>query len=127
VVVSSCGLDSFLDYYDGAEKNWLPERGWAQTRYMPKLASYRGRLEAVPFDFHELIGALSPRWVLIIAPLKDSNFRAESVDRIVAAARPVFQLYGHPERLQVLHPDCEHDFPPQMRAEAFKLLDQVLR
>ncbi len=127
VVVSSCGLDSFLDYYDGAEKNWLPEKGWAQTRYMAKLASYRGRLEAIPFDFHELIGALAPRSVLIIAPLKDSNFRAESVDRIVAAARPVFQLYGHPERLQVLHPDGPHDFPPQMREAAFKLLDQVLR
>jgi hypothetical protein len=94
---------------------------------MAKMASYRGRLEAIPFDFHELIGALAPRWVLIIAPLKDSNFRAESVDRIVASARPVFQLYGHPERLQVLHPDIEHDFPPQMREAAFKLLDQVLR
>src|SRR4029450_7683921 len=25
VVVSSCGLDSFLDYYRGDEKVWLPE------------------------------------------------------------------------------------------------------
>lgn len=127
VVVSSCGLDSFLDYYGGDEKNWFPEKGWAQTRYMLKLASYRGRLEEIPFDFHELIGALAPRSVLIIAPLHDSNFRAESVDRIVAAARPIFELYGHPEQLQVLHPDCEHDFPPEMRAIAFDLFDQVLR
>ncbi|MGE3778495.1 MAG: alpha/beta hydrolase family protein, partial [Pirellulaceae bacterium] len=43
-VVTSCGLDSFLDYYDGAEKVWFPEKGWTQTRYMPKLAGYRGRL-----------------------------------------------------------------------------------
>ena len=96
VVVTSCGLDSFLDYYGGDEKVWLPEKGWTQTRYMPRLAGYRGRLAEIPFDFHELIGALAPRHVLIIAPLKDHNFRAESVDRIVAAARPVYRAVRPP-------------------------------
>jgi hypothetical protein len=127
VVVSSCGLDSYLDYYGGDEKVWFAEKGWTQTRYMPRLAGYRGRLREIPFDFHELVGALAPRNVLIIAPLKDSNFRAESVDRIAAAARPVYALYGHPERLRVEHPDCAHDFPPEMRATAYALIDAVLR
>jgi lysophospholipase L1-like esterase len=126
VVVSSCGLDSFLDYYRGDEKVWLPEKGWTQTRYMPRLAAYRGRLGEIPFDFHELIGALAPRHVFIIAPLKDDNFRADSVDRIAAAARPVFALYHHPERLRVDHPDCAHDFPTEMRQAAYALLDSVL-
>lgn len=125
-VVSSCGLDSYLDYYDGAERNWFPEKGWCQTRYMLKMANFRGRLAEIPFDFHEMIGALVPRNVLIIAPLKDSNFRHESVDRIAAAAQSVYKLYGHPERLRVLHPDCPHDFPPEMREEAYKLFDKVL-
>jgi len=125
-VVSSCGLDSYLDYYGGDEKNWQSERGWCQTRYMPKLAGYRGRLADIPFDFHELIGALAPRHVLIVAPTKDSNFRADSVDRIATAARPVFKLYGHPDRLRVEHPEAAHDFPPEMREAAYKLFDTVL-
>ncbi|MFO0841634.1 MAG: SMP-30/gluconolactonase/LRE family protein [Gemmataceae bacterium] len=125
-VVTSCGLDSYLDYYDGDEKNWAPERGWCQTRYMRKLADYKGRLADIPFDFHEMVGALAPRHVLIIAPKKDSNFRADSVDRVAAAARPVFKLLGHEERLKVEHPDCEHDFPPQMRELAYRLFDAVL-
>ncbi len=127
VVVSSCGLDSFLDYYRGDEKVWLPEKGWTQTRYMPRLAGYRNRLPEIPFDFHELIGALAPRSVLIVAPLKDSNFRADSVDRIAAAARSVYQLYGQPARLRIEHPDCEHDFPKEMRDIAYAFLDAVLR
>jgi dienelactone hydrolase len=126
-VVSSCGLDSFLDYYDGKEADWQPEKGWCQTRYMPKLADYKGRLADIPFDFHELIGALAPRHVLVIAPKKDSNFRADSVDRVATAARAVFKLYGHAEHLRVEHPDGGHDFPPDMRAEAYKLFDAVLR
>jgi hypothetical protein len=126
-VVSSCGLDSFLDYYRGDEKVWLPEKGWTQTRYMPRLAGYRGRLPDIPFDFHELIGALAPRHVLIIAPLTDDNFRADSVDRIVAAARRVYAVHGHPERLKLVHPDCGHDFPREMREAAYGLFDAVLR
>lgn len=126
VIVSSCGLDSFLDYYKGEEKHWMPEKGWCQTRYMRKLADYKGRLADIPFDFHELVAALAPRHVFIIAPTKDSNFRPESVDRIAAAARPVFKLFGHEARLRVEHPDCGHDFPPEMREAAYTLFDKVL-
>ena len=126
-VVSSCGLDSFLDYYDGNEAVWQPEKGWTQTRYMPRLSIYHGHLKDIPFDFHELIGALAPRPVLIVAPLRDSNFRHESVDRVAASAREIYALYGHPERLQVEHPDSEHDFPPEMCAKAYAIFDDVLR
>ena len=125
-VVSSCGLDSYLDYYDGNEKNWFPEKGWCQTRYMLKLADYRGRLKDIPFDFHEMIGALAPRNVFISAPIKDSNFRYQSVDRIVAAAKPIFQLYGAAKNLEVEHPDCDHDFPEAMRLKAFDLFEKTL-
>lgn len=126
-VVSSCGLDSYLDLFGGDPKKWEPGKGWCQTLYMPKLAAYQGRLAAIPFDFHELVGALAPRHVLIIAPTKDSNFRADSVDRIAAAARPIFKLHGQEDRLRVEHPDCGHDFPPEMREAAYALFDSVLQ
>ncbi|OAI56567.1 hypothetical protein AYO47_08905 [Planctomyces sp. SCGC AG-212-M04] len=127
VIVSSCGLDSYLDYYGGDEKNWHLEKGWCQLRYMPKLADYRGRLAEIPYDFHELIGALAPRYVFIAAPLKDSNFKHDSVDRVVAAARPVYELLGAAGNLEVAHPDCEHDFPDEMRERAYALIDRVLK
>ena len=127
VVVSSCGLDSYLDYYGGNPKVWLPEKGWCQTRYMLKLADYRGRLEDIPFDFNEMIGALAPRPVFINAPLRDSNFKWESVDRVVKAASQVYRLYGVPKNLRVEHPDCEHDFPDDMREIAYQMFDRYLR
>ena len=127
VIVSSCGLDSFLDYYHGDPKNWRPEKGWCQTRYMLKLADYAGRLPDIPFDFHELVGALAPRVCFIAAPLKDSNFKWDSVDRVAAAAEQVYQLHGKPQNLIVAHPDCDHDFPDEMREKAYQLLEQHLK
>ena len=127
VVVSSCGFDSFLDYYDGAEKNWSAGKGWCQTRYMPRLANYRGRLEEIPFDFHELLGALAPRCVFVSAPLHDSNFRWRSVAACAAAARPVYQLTASTKRLTVVHPDCDHNFPEEIRKQAYRAIDSVLK
>ena len=126
-VVSSCGFDSYLNYFDGDEANWQPGRGWCQERYLPKLAGYRGRLQNIPFDFQEMIGALAPRPVFINSPLADANFKWRSVDAIVNAAMPVYRLYGVPQNLRVEHPDCDHDFPPQIRDEAYRFLDAHLR
>jgi len=126
VVVSSCGFDSFLDYYAGDPANWQPGRGWCQTRYLPRLADYRGRLAEIPFDFHELIGALAPRPVFVNAPLHDANFGWQSVDHVAQAASAVYRLYGVPKNLQVVHPDCDHDFPQEVREAAYRFLDQRL-
>jgi len=127
VAVSSCGFDAFVDYYNGDPVHWQPEHGWCQTRYMPRLADYRGRLADIPFDFHELLGALAPRPVFVNAPLRDDNFRWQSVDQVLSAAAAVYRLHGVPQNLQAEHPDCEHDFPPAVREAAYRFLDQHLR
>nr|MBC8289478.1 hypothetical protein [Planctomycetota bacterium] len=72
VLASSCGFDSYLDYYDGAERVWYFGAGWCQIRYMPRLSNYRGKLETIPYDFPELLGALAPRPFFVNAPLHDS-------------------------------------------------------
>jgi dienelactone hydrolase len=127
VVISSSGFDSYLDYYGGDPANWRLGRGWCQTRYMPRLADYRGRLGDIPFDFPELIAALAPRPVFVNAPLRDANFRWQSVDEVLHAASAVYRLYGVPQNLEVQHPDCEHDFPPAVREAAYRFLDHHLR
>ena len=127
VIVSSCGFDSFPDYYGGDPAVWKPERGWCQTRYMPKLAQYAGRLNEIPFDFHELIGALAPRQVFVNAPLGDTNFNWRSVDAVAKAASQVYSLYVVPQNLRVEHPDCGHLFPREVREMAYLLLDETLK
>ena len=94
---------------------------------MPRLASYAANLRRIPFDFHELIASLAPRHVFVNAPLHDDNFQARSVDEVVSAAKPIFELYRAGDRLQVAHPDCSHDFPFEIRQRAYAVLEETLR
>jgi hypothetical protein len=65
--------------------------------------------------------------MLALAPKRDSNFKWQSVDRVIAAARPVFQLHGVPDRIALVHPDCEHDFPPEFRQQAYEWLERFVK
>ncbi len=127
VLASSCGFDSYLHYYDGAQRNWFFGKGWCQIRYMPRMSNYRGRLDEIPFDFHELLGAIAPRPVFVNAPLHDGNFRWKSVDECAAAARPIYKLLGGEGNLVIEHPDCDHNFPDEIREAAYRTIDGVLR
>jgi dienelactone hydrolase len=119
-VVSSCGFDSFLDYYGGNIK------GWVQERYMLKMGDYVGKPETVPFDFYELVASLAPRPFLVNAPTGDANFKWNSVDRIAQAAKAVYGLHGAEARVQILHPECTHDFPDEARTAAYQLIRETL-
>jgi hypothetical protein len=119
VIVSSCGFDSYLDYMNGNIT------GWTSIRYMPKLLDYR--LENIPFDFHEMIAALSPRALFVNAPTADANFKWQSVDRIMAAARTIYKLDNAENNLRVVHPNCPHDFPDEIREAAYTFIEEKLK
>jgi hypothetical protein len=118
VVVTSCGFDSYRDYMGGNIK------GWTSERYMPRLLEYAP--DRYPFDFHDVLGAIAPRSVFVSAPKADANFRWQSVDRVIAAARPAYELYRASTNLVVEHPDVGHVFPAEMREKAYQLIERVL-
>lgn len=122
-VVTSCGFDAFRDYYDGDPAVWEAGRGWTSTRYMPRLAAYRGRPGDIPFDFADVLEAIAPRAVFVSAPVGDTNFRWRSVARITAEVGPRFP----PGALVVEHPAAGHRFPPEVRQRAYEFLESRLR
>lgn len=122
VIVSSCGWTPFHDYYGGQIK------GWTSDRYMPLLRTkYQLDPDQVPFDFYELIAALAPRPFYSNSPISDSNFDVNGVKKAIPKAKEVYELFGAGENLQVRYPACEHDFPTEIRTEAYKFIDAALK
>ncbi len=121
-VVTSCGFNSFYKYYGG------DLTGWSHKGYMPRIASEFGKdPKQMPFDWTETLAAIAPRAVFINAPMRDDNFEVSGVKDCLAAAAPVFELLGAKEKLVAVHPDCGHDFPPDVRQQAYEFLDKNLK
>jgi pimeloyl-ACP methyl ester carboxylesterase len=120
--VTSCGFTAFPKYFGGNLK------GWSHKGYMPRIESEYGKdPRRVPFDFTEILGAIAPRALFINAPLKDANFDVSGVRDCVASASPVYELLGAKDALRAVYPDAAHDFPPEIRQQAYEFLEDALK
>jgi hypothetical protein len=95
---------------------------------MPRIATqFDLDPKKVPFDFPEVVASFAPRAFLASSPLRDDNFEVSGVKDCMAAARLVYELLGAKEKLTANYPDCEHDFPPDVRQVAYEWLDRWLK
>jgi dienelactone hydrolase len=121
-VITSCGFNSFFKYCGG------DLTGWSHAGYMPRIASVYGKdPKQMPFDFTEVLAALAPRPVFINAPMRDDNFEVSGVKDCLAAAAPVYHLFGAETNLVAQHPDTGHSFPPEVRRAAYEWLGREMR
>jgi dienelactone hydrolase len=121
-VVTSCGFTAFHHYYGGDLE------GWTSDRYMPRIRDeYGNDPNKMPFDFYEVLAAIAPRAVFVCAPLHDDNFDVEGVRKIEHEVAGVFQLLGAADRVQYVYPDSAHDFPDEVREEAYRFLERELK
>lgn len=120
VIVSSCGWTPFHHYYEGNLA------GWTSLRYLPLIRKqYDLNPDAVPFDFYELVAALAPRTFVSVSPVSDSNFDVNGVRKAIPVAARVYKLLGAQEEISLFTPDCEHDFPTEMRHTSYEIMDRV--
>lgn len=119
--VSNCGFTRFGKYYGG------DLRGWASERYMPRIETeFNSDPQKVPFDFTDVILAMAPRAFLACAPIRDDNFEVSGVRDVMTAVQPYFERLGVAEKLRAIYPECGHEFPPEVRREAYRFLDRWL-
>jgi dienelactone hydrolase len=119
VIVSSCGFTTF-------RKDDLPS--WTGPRYMPRIKTeFANDAAKLPFDFPEIVAALSPRPFLACAAEDDEDFDASGVRDVLAAARKVYELHGAAENLVGFYPKAPHSFPEDARRAAYEFLDKQLR
>lgn len=122
VVVTSCGFTRFHKYMKG------DLTGWSGPVYMPRVKTeFHLSPEEMPFDFAEVVAALAPRGVYVVAPIEDDNFDVSGVRDVIRSATPVFELFGRADCLRVVYPNCGHDFPESARQTAYAFLDEFLR
>jgi len=127
VMVSSAGYNAFPDYaaskYGGGDlKNWGIDKHLRRIRTV-----FGNDPKQMPFDFPELLAALAPRPLFTSAPLSDDYFDHPGVLKCLAAARPVYELFGRADHLELQSPEARHDFPDAQRQAAYEFLDRHLR
>jgi dienelactone hydrolase len=77
--------------------------------FAPSLRRFAGREHLLPTDTHELLAAIAPRPVLLLAAPRDQVDSVPALREAVDAARPAFALLGAPGALELVLRDGGHE------------------
>jgi hypothetical protein len=127
VAVSSCGFTLFKCNRRGGQGELSDIADWSHAGYMPRIAErYGSRAENMPFEWSDVLTAIAPRAVFINAPEQD-DFLVDGVRECVKLVTPEYAREGATDKLACRHPAGGHDFPPQVRQDAYAVVDQILK
>jgi pimeloyl-ACP methyl ester carboxylesterase len=87
-----------------------------QQDLLPRLGFFAGHEAKIPYDFHELLGAIAPRPALVVQPQLDRDAHPADVRAAVEEARQVYSLYGASGRL-ALHEPWDYNRLPEATQE----------
>lgn len=82
---------------------------------IPRLGFFAGHEDRIPYDYDEIIGAIAPRPVLLIAPKLDHTANLEDIRASVTEAVKMYKLSGASDRLILSTPDDFNRFSAEMQ------------
>jgi len=88
-----------VDTGTGGIARFSHERG-----LIPRLGFFVGNEAHIPYDYDELIAAIAPRPVLVIAPQFDRDANPTDVSAAIERARTVYELHGAGGALELREP-----------------------
>ena len=94
---------------------------------LPRLGFFVGYESRIPFDFHEVLACISPRPLLVIAPVMDQDAHLEDVRKCVEQADKIYSLYDTSDSIQLFSPDDYNRFSDEMREKTYMWLQERLK
>ena len=94
---------------------------------MPRLGFFVGHEAQIPYDFHELLGLIAPRPVLVVQPQLDRDATPADVKTAVDEAKKVYALYGASDKLGFREPWDYNRLPDRLQDEAIDWMGSNFR
>jgi hypothetical protein len=124
-VAAVCGIDPLR--LSTTEKGTEGIRQYSHLHgLLPRLGFFVGQENRLPFDFDEVLAAIAPRRVLIVAPTVDRYAPVADVRLLVEQARRVYARLGNVNALGLDTPLAFNSFTPSMQEAVFNWLDEKL-
>ncbi|MFW5901254.1 MAG: alpha/beta fold hydrolase [bacterium] len=91
---------------------------------IPRLGFFAKNESHIPYDFHEILAAIAPRPLLIVAPTWDQYASFPDVKNCVEKVRKVYDLYHQKDNLQLYAPVDYNRFSDEMKEQVVRWLKE---
>ncbi len=94
--------------------------------FMPRLGAYAKQPASVPVDFGEIIAAVAPKPLMLIAPDIDRHSDHQSVKNTLRPLRAIYDLYGKKNNLTIKYPHGINTMTEEMYIEVSQFFADCL-
>ena len=94
---------------------------------LPRLGFFVGNETHIPYDFHELLAAIAPRPLLVVAPAWDQYASFSDIQRCVDEVKKVYELYKAKDKLEIFTPEDYNRFSDEMKDKVVSWMKQNFR
>lgn len=101
----------------GGLRRWSHLYGW-----LPRLGTFVGNEAAVPIDFPDILGAIAPRPLLVVAPELDWHHPAANVQGALEEARVAYRAANAADALQLERPPGLAEFSNDIQTRIARFL-----
>ncbi len=121
-VVSVCGFTPMRSNVAGKTAEGI--YGYSHLHgLLPRLGFFVGEEDRIPTDFHEILACITPRPVLIIAPVWDQYASFPEVQHCINEVGNVYDLFDQKEKASLFSPEDYNRFSGEMKKHMIEWLN----
>jgi pimeloyl-ACP methyl ester carboxylesterase len=94
---------------------------------LPRLGFFAGNESRIPYDFHEILSAIAPRPLLIVAPTWDQYASFSDIGKCIDEVKKVYGLYKAKEKVELFAPDDYNRFSNEIREKMISWMKENFR
>ncbi len=84
---------------------------------LPRIGFFANEEKRIPYDFHEVLGCIAPRPLLIVSPMWDQYANQTDVENCTHEVQTIYDLFEANKNLKVLFPEDYNRFSPGMKKQ----------
>lgn len=125
-VVSVCGFSPMRLNTPGKTAEGIYEYSHLHG-LIPKLGFFAQNETRIPYDFHEILAAIAPRPLLIVAPTWDQYASFTDIKQCMNEVQKVYDLYKEKEKMKLFAPEDYNRFSDEMKEKVVVWMKENFR
>jgi pimeloyl-ACP methyl ester carboxylesterase len=125
-MISVCGLTPMRFNLAGKTAEGIYEYSHLHG-LLPRLGFFVKNEAHIPYDFHEILAAIAPRPLLVVAPTWDQYASFSDIQHCVDEVKKVYELYKANDKLEIFAPEDYNRFSDEMKDKVVSWMKQNFR
>ena len=125
-VISVCGFTPMRSNKPGKTAEGIYEYSHLHG-LLPRLGFFAQNEERIPYDFNEILAAVAPRPLLIVAPTWDQYASFPDINHCLSEVKKVYDLYKQKDKVELFAPEDYNRFSEEMKSKVISWMKQNFR